>query len=73
MVNCQYEMCKIKFKNKNILTILKRAKITDICQENYDILINITKFRLPKCVNHKKQIINNQDLKDNGSYYLYLD
>ncbi|MDA9231493.1 ComEC/Rec2 family competence protein, partial [Rickettsiales bacterium] len=73
IANCSYEMCKIKFKNKNILAILKRAKITDICQEDYDILINITKFRLPECVNYQKRIINNQDLKENGSYYLYLD
>ena len=71
-IKCSYELCKIKIKEKNILALLQRSKIEDVCREDYDILINLSKYRLPKCTDYSKKIINNTDLKKYGSQYLYF-
>ncbi len=71
-IYCEYEYCKVKIKEKQIFILTQRNKIDDICWEKYDILINLSKFKLPECVDFSKIIINNTDLARFGSQYLYL-
>jgi hypothetical protein len=74
-VFCEYEYCHADIKNNKILILRERNKITNICQKNYNILVNLSKFELPDCaINNKNiKVINNYDLALEGNYYLFFD
>jgi len=72
-IYCEYEYCKAKIKGKQLLVLTKRTKIANICGEKYDILINLSKFELPTCIDTTKKIINNRDLAESGNQYLYFE
>ena len=70
---CQYRYCQATIKDHRILALTKRNKISEICQKDYDILINLSKYKLPTCLkNPDKKIINNTHLLKNGSQYFYF-
>ncbi len=71
-IYCQYESCSAKINNQNILILTKRNKIDKICKAKYDILINMSKYQLPNCINSSKKIINNIELDKSGSQYLHF-
>ena len=69
---CKYEFCQAKIKKKQILILTKRNKIDELCQKQYDILVNLSKFMLPNCIDQSKKIIDNTDLLRSGSKYLFI-
>jgi ComEC/Rec2-related protein len=69
---CEYEYCEAKIKDQQILILTKRNKIDFICKSKFDILVNISKFKLPNCLTSSKKIINSSDLERLGTRYLYF-
>lgn len=71
--DCNKDYCQIFLKNKKIIALIGRNKITKICDENYDVIINLShKYQLPKCAK-AETVIDNEDLKRNGNYFLHLE
>lgn len=80
-INCFIEFCEINLekyfnqenlKIKNIIILQKRTKIEDICNKNYDLLINLTKkYQIPKCFKAKK--IDNSDILEKGAHLIFLN
>lgn len=65
---CQKEYCQIK----NTLILLKRTKISTICQKNQQIIINLTKkYQIPPCAK-AKIIIDNHDFLEKGTHLIYF-
>ena len=67
-------------KNKKFLVLLKRSKISEICKNDFDVIVNLTrKYQLPDCIAENKIKIDNKDfylkggqfLKYNGSFFTF--
>lgn len=72
-IDCNDDRCKIIYKNKKLLFLLQRSEIAEICQENFDIIINLTnKYALPQCDYKNTKIIDNLDLLKKGGHFLYF-
>ncbi len=79
-IDCYEEMCEIdlekyfndkKYQNKKVLFLLKRNKISEICHEKYDLVVNLTKkYGLAKC--NIKNKIDNIDFLENGVNFIYI-
>ncbi len=61
---CDKKRCKIT-KDKVFLVLLSRNRISEICRNNFDVIVNLTsKYKLPNCISNNKIKI------DNGDFYL---
>jgi len=76
---CEENQCVIE-KNKKFLVLLKRSKISEICKNDFDVIVNLTaKYKLPDCIAENKIKIDNKDfylkggqfLKYNGSFFTF--
>ena len=76
---CDENHCVIE-KNKKFLVLLKRSKISEICKNDFDVIVNLTrKYQLPDCIAENKIKIDNKDfylkggqfLKYNGSFFTF--
>lgn len=66
LVKCDKDKCFIETKNINyqkILVLLRRNKVSEVCNWQFDLIVNMTnKYLLPDCVKNRKKI-DNSDLK----------
>lgn len=62
-LKCDKKKCEMRNNAENVLILLKRSKINEICQENYDLVVNLTKrYQIPDCFNKKSaKLIKNED------------
>jgi hypothetical protein len=66
-LNCDKNFCEYMLQKKQILVLSGRNKIDEVCQKQYDIVMNISKkYQLPKCFLNKKTLA--KTLIDNGDY-----
>jgi lipopolysaccharide export LptBFGC system permease protein LptF len=69
---CEKNKCEFEKKGKKILIILKRSKISEICKNEFDLVVNLTKkHELPSCVK-SKQVIDNFDFYSKGTHEIKL-
>lgn len=70
--NCNKKYCLIE-ADKKILVILQRNKISEICQQDFDVIVNLTaKYKLPDCIGKDKMKIDNFDFYQKGGHFFYL-
>lgn len=70
---CDKKKCKIT-KNKTFLVLLSRNKIAEICQNNFDVIVNLTaKYQLPACISPDKVRIDNRDFYLRGGQFFNYD
>ena len=70
-LNCDKNFCEFMLQEKQILVLSGRNKIDEVCQKQYDIVVNISKkYQLPKCFLNKKTLAKTlaKTLIDNGDY-----
>ena len=73
-IECDEKKCEINNFDKKILVLLGRNKLSEICSENFDIIVNLTsKYKLPECFSKDKIIIDNADFYQKGGHFLYFD
>jgi len=71
--NCDEKFCEIT-KNKKFLVLLKRNKISEICQKDFDVIVNLTaKYKLPDCIGEDKIKIDNFDFYKKGGQFFYFN
>ncbi len=70
---CDEVKCVIE-KNQKILVLLKRNKISEICRNDFDVIVNLTaKYKLPSCIAENKIKIDNLDFYQKGGQFFYLE
>lgn len=70
-VSCDEKKCLIEKKSK-ILVLLKRSKISEICKNDFDVIVNLTsKYQLPDCIKIDKVRIDNLDFYKKGGYFFF--
>jgi competence protein ComEC len=71
-IRCDKKKCEINDKEK-ILILLEREKISEICNKNFDVIVNMTrKYKLPQCFSDEKIKIENIDFLKKGGHYFYF-
>ena len=71
---CEKNRCEILVKNKKILVLLQRNKISEICASKFDVIVNLTKkYQLPACVGEDKMKIDNEDFYSEGTQFLFFE
>ena len=71
---CEKNRCEIAVKNKKILVLLQRNKISEICASNFDVIVNLTKkYQLPACIGADKMKIDNEDFYSEGTQFLFFE
>lgn len=71
--NCEKTKCVIEKSGKKILLLLERNKISEICKNNFDVIVNLTaKYQLPQCIGKDKITIDNFDFLDGKTQFLFL-
>ena len=69
---CDEMKCLIE-KNHKILVIIKRSKISEICKNDFDVIVNLTsKYKLPGCISENKIKIDNFDFYKKGGQFFYF-
>ena len=69
---CDEEKCIIK-KNQKFLVLLTRNKISEICKNDFDVIVNLTaKYALPNCIAPDKIKIDNSDFYKKGGHFFYF-
>ena len=54
--------------------LLKRNKIAEICKNDFDMIVNMTrKYALPDCIKKEKIKIDNFDFLQHGTQFLFLE
>jgi ComEC/Rec2-related protein len=70
---CDEKKCLIE-KNKKILVLLARNKISEICKNDFDVIVNLTaKYQLPDCIAEDKIKIDNSDFYQKGGHFFYFN
>jgi competence protein ComEC len=70
---CDETKCVIE-KNQKFLVLTARNKIAEICQNDFDVIVNLTaKYQLPDCIAADKIKIDNADFYKKGGQFFYLD
>ncbi len=71
--NCEKDFCLIE-KNQKILVLLQRNQISEICKNDFDVIVNLTrKYQLPQCVAADKIKIDNFDFYEKGTQFLFFE
>ena len=72
-IDCNERFCILNLQQKQILLILNRSKISEICSQSFDIVINLTKkYKIPNCAYNKGVIVDNLDLLNGGMHAFYF-
>ncbi len=72
-VFCDEKKCLIEQRGQKILVLLKRNKISEICQNDFDVIVNLTKkYELPSCIPAEKIKIDNVDFYQKGGQFFYF-
>ena len=59
---------------KNILVLLQRNKLSEICFNDVDVVVNLTsKYELPSCFSEDKIKIDNVDFYKKGGQAIYFE
>lgn len=70
---CSESFCEIK-KDKKFLVILQRQKVGQICRNNFDVIVNMSKkYKLPDCIKPQKIKIDNRDFYEKGAQFFYFN
>ncbi len=70
---CDEAKCLIT-KSQKILVLLKRNKISEICKNDFDVIVNLTaKYLLPPCIAAGKIKIDNSDFYQKGGQFFYFE
>lgn len=70
---CDEAKCLIT-KSQKILVLLKRNKISEICKNDFDVIVNLTaKYLLPLCIAAEKIKIDNSDFYQKGGHFFYFE
>lgn len=70
---CDAIKCLID-KNKKILVLTARNKISEICKNDFDVIVNLTaKYQLPTCIAPSKIKIDNSDFYHKGGHFFYFE
>jgi len=70
---CDEAKCLIT-KSQKILVLLKRNKISEICKNDFDVIVNLTsKYLLPPCIAAEKIKIDNFDFYQKGGQFFYFE
>lgn len=68
-VFCDEQSCFINKKQK-FLVLIKRNKISEICKNDFDVIVNLTaKYALPNCIKPEKIKIDNMDFYEKGGQF----
>ena len=72
---CAEDACALRQKDKNILVLLQRSSEPEICQNKFDVIVNLTrKYAIPRCIDKNKTlVIDNLDLLKKGTHFLYFE
>lgn len=71
-ISCNKEQCLIT-RDKKILVLLARNKISEICKNNFDVIVNLTaKYELPACIENNKIKIDNMNFYQKGGQFFYF-
>lgn len=71
-ITCDATKCLIT-KNKKILVLTARNKISEICKNDFDVIVNLTaKYQLPSCIAAEKIKIDNSDFYKHGGHFFYF-
>ncbi len=71
--SCDETKCLIE-KNKRILVLTARNKISEICKNDFDVIVNLTaKYSLPDCIADEKIKIDNSDFYQKGGHFFYFE
>lgn len=72
-IDCNNDYCKIIYQNKKLFFVFKRSEIEKFCEEDFDVIVNLTKkYTIPDCINKNSLIIDNVDLLNKGAHFLYF-
>jgi competence protein ComEC len=72
-IECDKTKCLIEKQKKKIMILLTRSKTAEICQNNFDAIVNLTrKYELPDCISKDKIKIDNLDFYRDGGKFIYL-
>lgn len=72
-INCDDQKCELRLKNKQILVLFKRNKLSEVCNKSADIIVNLSaRYQLPACFNEKAIKIDNLDFQQKGGQFLYI-
>lgn len=72
-VFCNKLFCEINKNSQKILVLIGRNKIEKICDNNFDILVNLSKkYQIPDCVKQDKKLIDNADFWHKSTHFLFL-
>jgi competence protein ComEC len=70
---CDKTKCLFE-KNKKFLVLTGRNKISEICKNDFDVIVNLTaKYQLPDCVAGEKIKIDNFDFYQKGGHFFYFE
>ncbi len=70
---CDKEKCLIQ-KEKKFLILLGRNKLTEICKNDFDVIVNLSsKYTIPECILKDKIVIDNSDFYQRGGHFFYLE
>ncbi len=73
-IDCSAESCAVDYRGKKLFFIFKRMEIEKICENNFDLVVNMTKkYALPQCVAKNNIKIDNDDLFLKGAHFLYFE
>ena len=73
-IDCDQKKCKVNYKDKKLIFLLQRTEIAEICGEEFDVIINLTKkYALPQCDIKSGIKIDNLDLLQKGGHFLYFE
>jgi competence protein ComEC len=69
---CDAKHCLID-KGYKILVLLARNKISEICRNDFDVIVNLTaRYNLPACIAANKIKIDNLDFYQKGGHFFYF-
>jgi ComEC/Rec2-related protein len=72
-LTCDELKCLIT-KSQKILVLLKRNKISEICKNDFDVIVNLTaKYVLPRCIAAEKIKIDNSNFYQKGGHFFYFE
>ena len=73
-IECDEKKCRIMIDGKNILVLLQRNKLSEICFNDVDVVVNLTsKYELPSCFSEDKIKIDNVDFYKKGGQAIYFE
>lgn len=71
--HCQRDYCLIEHKGLNFLVLISRSKISEICHQDFDVAINLTKkYQLPQCIGADKIKLDNIDFIKKGMHKIFI-